>query len=231
MVTIKRDSSFKKNSYELAAWANKEFICGIDEVGRGCLAGPVVTAAVILKTQKISRLIKDSKIMTPEERERAFDWIIQNAYYGVGITHHRAIDRLNIYQATLVSMRKAVMQLFVASHVRPTAILVDAMPLKIETLAIDIIAFPFGESKSISIAAASIVAKVTRDRIMQTLETAVPGYAFGKHKGYSTGLHMEKIKELNPSIIHRKSFMNLGSELEGQLSIIGETGEQHEAIW
>jgi ribonuclease HII len=230
MVTIKRDSKFKKNSYELEAWANGEFICGIDEVGRGCLAGPVVTAAVILKTHKISRLIKDSKIMTAEDRDHAFEWIIKNAFYGIGITHHRTVDRINIYQATLVSMRRAVMQLFVASHLRPAAILVDAMPLKIETLATDIIAFPFGESKSISIAAASIVAKVTRDRIMQTMEASVPGYALGKHKGYSTSLHMEKIKELNPGIVHRKSFIDKHDELGGQLSIMN-AGEHNEAVW
>ncbi len=230
MVTIKRDAKFKKNYYEMAAWGEQKLVCGIDEVGRGCLAGPVVTAAVILHSRKVSRLVNDSKIMTPEDRDKAYQWICKNGSFGIGIVSHRVIDRFNIYQATLMAMRRAVMQLFTATSLRPSIIVVDAMPLQIDTFQGDIVAFPFGESKSISIAAASIVAKVTRDRLMQTFDSVFPGYSLGQHKGYSTQLHKERIKELQQSILHRVSFIEHFTGIDEQLTIMDEF-EHEEAIW
>jgi ribonuclease HII len=228
MVTLKRDTKFKKNHYEMTFWDEQKFVCGIDEVGRGCLAGPVVAAAVIIHTRKISRLVSDSKVMTPEEREKAYGWICKNSFFGIGIANHRLIDRINIYRATLVAMQRAVMQLFAATAVRPSVILVDAMPLQIPSFNNDIIAFPFGETKSTSIAAASIVAKVTRDHLMQTFETVFPGYSLGQHKGYSTPFHKERVKELQRSIIHRTSFIEWISE--GQLSLMDEL-KNDETVW
>jgi ribonuclease HII len=202
--------NFTKNSYELTAWANQDVVCGIDEVGRGCLAGPLVTAAVILPPHKNSRLLKDSKLMTLEEREKAFEWISKNAYYGIGMVNHRIIDSQNIWQATLIGMKRALINLLAVSPFRPKAVLIDAMPLKLEDTNykdIPVHHFYKGESKSSSIAAASIIAKVTRDRLMTKMDPIVPGYLLGRHKGYSTSLHQDAVKSLNYSIIHRQSFL------------------------
>lgn len=202
--------NFNKNTHEQTAWANQGVVCGIDEVGRGCLAGPLVTAAVILPPHKNSRIIKDSKLMTLEEREKAFIWIEKHAWYGVGTVHHRIIDSHNIWQATLISMKRALVNLLAVCPLKPTAILVDAMPLNLfDTNFKDIPVhhFPKGERLSSSIAAASIVAKVNRDRLMSKIDPFIPGYFLGQHKGYSTKKHMSAVKELNHSIIHRMSFL------------------------
>lgn len=206
MVTIKRTPDFNKDFYESEAIKNGLSICGVDEVGRGCLAGPVVTAAVILKPGKKSRLVKDSKQLNAQELATAYAWIINNSWHAVGITHHRLIDQKNIYQATLVAMRRATMQLFATVPQLPEKILVDAMPLEIPSFAGDIIHFIKGESKSSSIAAASIVAKITRDRIMASLDHVFPGYQHTQHKGYSTALHKAVLVSRGISIIHRLSF-------------------------
>ena len=208
MITIRRKADFRKNFYEESAWSENGVVCGIDEVGRGCLAGPVVTAAVILKAGKKSRLIKDSKELVPADRLRAYEWIKRNGSYALGIAHPRIIDQRNIYQATLIAMKRAVMQLLATGVQKPRYILVDAMPLSIDFLATDIVAFPFGESKSISISAASIVAKVTRDKLMEQLNGSFPGYAFDQHKGYCTALHRQKLHEHTASLIHRKTFID-----------------------
>lgn len=203
--------NFKKNSHELAAWEQGLVVCGIDEVGRGCLAGPVVTAAVIMPPYTNSRLIKDSKLLTEPERIKANAWIMQNCWYAVGIVNHRTIDRVNIWQATLIGMKKAVVTLLATCPARPEAILVDAMPLKLADTAfkdIPVHHFPKGEKLSSSIAASSIVAKVMRDNLMTKLDPLLPGYNLGQHKGYSTSLHQAMVKSLNPSILHRQSFLN-----------------------
>lgn len=203
--------NFTKNTHELAAWAQGLVVCGIDEVGRGCLAGPLVTAAVIMPPHKNSRLIKDSKLLTEAERIKANAWIVKNCWYAIGIVNHRTIDRVNIWQATLIGMKKAVVTLLATCPLKPTAILVDAMPLKMTgTAFIDIPVhhFPKGEKLSSSIAAASIVAKVMRDNLMAKLDPVLPGYHLKQHKGYSTPLHQEMVKTLNPSILHRQSFLN-----------------------
>lgn len=224
MITIRRKPDFKKNFYEQAAWSENKLVCGIDEVGRGCLAGPVVAAAAILKNPKISRLVKDSKIMTPEERLQAFDWINANAWYAIGIVHHRLIDQVNIYYATQLAMKRAVMQLLVQVPQKPSCIVVDAMPIELKNFDGEIIAFPHGESKSSSIAAASIVAKVTRDLLMQRLDSVFPGYALAQHKGYATAEHKLSLENQSTSLIHRATFLKSLSMLdESQLSLFDTT--------
>jgi len=199
-----------KNSHEFAAWATQNVVCGIDEVGRGCLAGPLVTAAVILPPNKISRLLKDSKLLTEAERVKASIWITKHAWIGYGIVHHRLIDSHNIWQANLIAMKKALVNLLATCPLRPAAILVDAMPLKLADTNfkdIPVHHFPKGERRSSSIAAASIMAKVMRDDLMTKLAPIFPGYALDQHKGYSTAKHMEAVKSLQHSVIHRMSFL------------------------
>ncbi len=200
----------KKNAFEHEAWARQKLICGIDEVGRGCLAGPLVTAAAILHPGKNSRLIKDSKLLTEPERLKAYDWLIKNSWHGIGIVHHRLIDQHNIWHATLIAMKKALVHALATTPTRPECILVDAMPLNLSDTSyhdIPVRHFYKGESKSSSIAAASIIAKVTRDAMMTRLEPLFPGYHLAQHKGYSTPLHKTCVQEKSPSIIHRQSFL------------------------
>jgi ribonuclease HII len=206
MVTIKRKPDFARQMYEKEAWAQNELICGIDEVGRSCLAGPVVAAAAILKPHVKHKYLKDSKLLTPEERLIAYKWLMKNCDWAVGITHHRIIDSINIYQATLCAMKRALMQLFAQSDKRPSFILVDAMPVSLDHSDIPVIHFPFGERQSTSIAAASIIAKVTRDALMARLDTILPGYVFETNKGYGTAVHKKALKEQGTSVIHRESF-------------------------
>jgi ribonuclease HII len=202
---------FNKNYFEQAAWAQNQVICGLDEVGRGCLAGPVVTGAVILPIGKTHRLLKDSKVMTPEERQKAYEWIIKNCWYATGIVHHRIVDDKNVYHATLVAMKKALVHLLATTPYKPVQIITDCMPLNLIDTAyrdIQVHYFPFGERRSSSIAAASIVAKVTRDNMMRRMDTLFPGYLLASHKGYSTPPHKRIIREGGQNlIIHRDSFL------------------------
>jgi len=201
---------FKKNFYEDAAWQNNRTVCGIDEVGRGCLAGPLVTAAVILPPFKKHRLLLDSKILTVKEREQACRWIIKHCSYGIGIVSPQIIDIHNIWQATLLAMKKAVIHAIVRADDIPSALLVDAMPLSVHDTgyaSIPVYHFIKGESKSSSIAAASIIAKVTRDRLMSDFESLFPGYGFSEHKGYATQKHKKAVVALGNTIIHRVSFL------------------------
>ncbi len=205
-VTVK----IRKNSYEKSLWEQEKLVVGIDEVGRGCLAGPLVTAAVILPRNRTNPLLKDSKILSVDERHKAYKWIIQNCHYQLGIAHNRIVDQYNIYQATKIAMKRALVSLLARCNDPVGAILVDAMPLELENTGItDIPLYHFykGETKSSSIAAASIVAKVTRDRLMEKYEGIFPGYAFEKHKGYATPIHREAIDALQESLIHRKTFL------------------------
>lgn len=211
MARKRQTVNFKKDQFEITAWQAQSVVVGIDEVGRGCLAGPLVTAAVILPQNKRSRLLKDSKLMTESERLQAYNWIIKHCWHGLGITHNRLIDQHNIWQATLIAMKKSLMQLLATyPHKNPSAILIDAMPLNLfDTHFKDIPVhhFPKGERKSSSIAAASIVAKVFRDQLMQHYEQLFPGYKLGQHKGYSTPAHKAAVREQGHSIIHRMSFL------------------------
>ena len=202
---------FNKNHYEFAAWAEQKVVCGIDEVGRGCLAGPLVTAAVILPPGKLSQEhLKDSKIMTELERLKAARWIEKRCWYGLGIVNHRIIDQYNIWQATLLAMKRALLHAISSCPLELNAILIDAMPLKLFDTSygsLPVYHFPKGERKSSSIAAASIIAKVKRDELMTKFERIFPGYHLGEHKGYGTQKHTTAIREISYSIIHRQSFL------------------------
>ena len=203
---------FNKNYFEQEAWAQNQVICGLDEVGRGCLAGPVVTAAVILPPDKQpSRLLKDSKLMTPEERLKAFEWIDKNCWYSIGIVHHRIVDERNVWHATLIAMKKALVHLLATAPHTPSKIITDAMPLNLFDTSfkeIPVHYFPFGERRSSTIAAASIVAKVKRDEMMRRMDTIFPGYLLASHKGYSTPPHKRIIRENNQHlIIHRDTYL------------------------
>jgi ribonuclease HII len=202
--------NFKKNFYENSLWELQKLVIGVDEVGRGCVAGPLVTAAAILPIGKAHRMLKDSKLMSPEERLEAYAWIQQNCLFQVGIIHNRLIDEINIYQATMLAMKKALVNLLAQCPETPGAILVDAVPLKLADTGIygiPLYHFPKGERKSSSIAAASIVAKVTRDRLMEKYGFLFPGYELEQHKGYCTKSHQAAIKAQRDSIIHRKTFL------------------------
>ena len=206
----KKKIKIPRDHYEKIAWLQDQSVCGIDEVGRGCLAGPVVAAAVILAPHKRSSKIKDSKILTPEQRDEAYAWIVKNGWYGVGIACNQTIDTYNIYQATLIAMRKATMNLFSICPLKPHSIIIDAMPLNLAHTAyhdISIYHFPFGDERSVSIAAASIIAKVTRDKMMKRLSPYFPGFYLEKHKGYSTPVHKKAVFELGKTIIHRENFL------------------------
>ncbi len=201
---------FRKNSFEKAAWSTDGLICGIDEVGRGCLAGPLVTAAVILPPHTTSRLLKDSKLIDESERLKAYSWIKKHCWYGLGIVHHRIIDKHNIWHATLIAMKRALMHAILQGPKVPDAILIDAMPLNLfdtSYKSIPVHHFYKGESKSSSIAAASILAKVTRDAMMRRFELTFPGYCLADHKGYSTPKHKNSLSLQPASLIHRKSFL------------------------
>ena len=209
----------KKYSFEKDAWGQKKMICGIDEVGRGCLAGPIVAAAIVLKNFRGSRSLKDSKLLSAVQLLRGYAWIEKNAWIGVGIINNDIIDRCNIYQATLHAMSKAITNLLVAAPESPAAILIDAMPLKLDHTAYQAIPvhyFPHGERYSISIAAASIIAKVTRDNLMKKFDEVFPGYHFGQHKGYGTRLHQNAIKKHGRTIIHRASFLSTSEGLDSE---------------
>lgn len=202
-------------------WQDNGLVCGIDEVGRGCLSGPLVTGAVILYPGPISRKVKDSKMLDHDELLEGYDWIIKNSWYATSILHHRVVDQINIYQTTLRAMKRAALQLLAASGKTPKAILVDAMPLKFEGFTVH--HFPFGEHYSSSIAAASIVAKVTRDRIMQKMSQSIPGYLFEKNKGYATPEHKQCIRNLGESFVHRQTFL--------KKLIEEESNENQQSIW
>ena len=176
-------------------------IAGIDEAGRGALAGPVVAAAVILPMGVRIDGVDDSKKLSPEKRERLFDVIMSQALrVGVGMAGHRVIDRINILQATRLAMQEAVGKL----SPQPDYLLIDgittiASPLPQKTIT-------KGDSLSLSIAAASIIAKVSRDRLMRELDQKYPGYGFAGHKGYGSSDHLEAIRRLGPSPVHRLTF-------------------------
>lgn len=199
-----------KNFYERASWAQNQPVIGVDEVGRGCLAGPLVAAAVMLPIAKAPAHLKDSKLIDHEERLKAYRWIMKHCHYGVGIVHHRLIDERNIWQANLIAMQKALLALLASTPERPAAILTDAVPINLLDTAhhmIPVHSFAKGEKYSSSIAAASILAKVTRDALMTRLDTIFPGYKLAQHKGYCTAIHQNAVRTIGPSLIHRMSFL------------------------
>ncbi len=200
----------KKDFYEGLAWGSQKLVCGIDEVGRGCLAGPLIAAAAILKKQQKSPLLKDSKLLSQLELETSYAWLIEHAWFGVGIIDNNNIDQVNIYQATLLAMQKALSNLCAIAPQHPSFILIDAMPLNLAHTAyknIPLYYFPKGETYSCSIAAASIIAKVTRDRLMKKFAPLFPGYSFESHKGYGTKAHQIELQTHGRSLLHRRSFI------------------------
>ena len=207
------------------------FIIGVDEAGRGPLAGPVVASAVVLKNRRFKNRIYDSKKLSSKAREMAFHEIYENSSIGVGIVNEAVIDRINILEATRIAMEKAVLDL-VSNFFTPLEkigvrgdsltgfrkkelkkgkisnkiyILVDGnhlflnLPYKYKNIVA-------GDTKSLSIASASIIAKVIRDRIMSVYDKLYPKYGFSKHKGYGTRQHLEALKINGPSLVHRRSF-------------------------
>lgn len=194
--------------FEAAAWVRgARAVAGLDEAGRGPLAGPVVAAAVILDPDRPVPGVADSKTLSPARREALFADIHRNARaVGLGIVPHDEIDRINILQATLRAMTRAVADLGTA----PDYLLIDALTLPGVPLPQDGIVR--GDGRSVSIAAASIVAKVTRDRLMADLDRAYPGYGFAVHKGYPTAAHRRAIERLGPCPVHRRSFRGVVSE-------------------
>lgn len=200
-----------RNGYDLDLYFihKGKTVIGIDEVGRGPLAGPVVTCAIILNYQNKIEGLNDSKKLSQEQRERLFPAIINNSLkIGIGMSFPAEIDVLNIYQATICAMKKAVM------HTK----------IKEGVLLIDGLSFPYpgcesfkiikGDTKSPAIMAASIIAKVTRDRLMNYYDRFYTGYDFKKHKGYGTASHMGALEKLGPCPIHRKSFEPIKSMLK-----------------
>lgn len=178
------------------------YICGIDEVGRGPLAGPVVAAAVILPKDCTILYINDSKQLSEQKREELFDQIMEQAVsVGIGVVSHERIDEINILQATYEAMRQAVGKL----SVTPDLLLNDAVT--IPELPMKQIPIIKGDAKSISIAAASIIAKVTRDRMMVELSKFYPEYGFDGNKGYGSAVHIQALKKIGPCKIHRKTFI------------------------
>ena len=179
------------------------YICGIDEVGRGPLAGPVVAGAVILPKDDMILYLNDSKKLSEKKREMLYDEIMNRAVAtGIGMASPARIDEINILQATYEAMRMAIDNL----KVRPDILLNDAVTIpQVDILQVPIIK---GDAKSISIAAASIIAKVTRDRLMVEYDKVLPGYDFASNKGYGTKAHIAGLKELGPTPIHRRSFIH-----------------------
>ncbi|MGN0520906.1 MAG: ribonuclease HII [Candidatus Fimenecus sp.] len=196
-------------------YRNKEFsvICGVDEAGRGPLAGPVYAAAVILNPDTVIEGLNDSKKLTEKKREALFPIIQEKAIaYGIGFATEQEIDEINILNATFLAMRRAVEQL----SVMPDLLLIDGNQ-KPKIGACPEVTVIKGDAKSMSIAAASVLAKVSRDRFMLKLAETYPQYAFEKHKGYGTKLHYEKLAEYGISPVHRKTFLKkiIGDNADG----------------
>ena len=183
-------------------YADFEFICGIDEVGRGPLAGPVVAGAVILPKDCDILYLNDSKKLSEKMRESLYDEIMDKAVAtGIGMVSPQRIDEINILQATYEAMRIAIDNL----KVKPDLLLNDAVT--IPEVTIKQVPIIKGDAKSASIAAASIIAKVTRDRLMVQYEEVLPGYGFASNKGYGSAAHIQALKELGVTPIHRESFI------------------------
>ena len=206
-----------------------ELIAGVDEAGRGPLAGPVVAAAVILPDNHKIEGLADSKKLTPKKREKLFDEIKAVSQVGIGIVSHKTIDRINILQGTFKAMRKALGRL----SKKPEKALIDGFPLPDQVIKNEGIIG--GDSKIESISAASIVAKVTRDQIMKNMDPIFPEFGFAQHKGYGTKQHMEALKKFKSTPIHRKTFRPVKENMPNMRwlkssKLIGKLGEQLVAL-
>lgn len=196
-----KERIYRLSQYE-REYASCGYICGIDEVGRGPLAGPVVAGAVILPPDCEILYINDSKKLSERKREELYDVIMEKAVaVGIGMAGPARIDEINILQATYEAMREAIQKL----PVQPDILLNDAVTIPgVKIRQVPIIK---GDAKSISIGAASIVAKVTRDRLMVEYDKIMPEYGFASNKGYGAALHIQALKRSGPSPIHRSSFI------------------------
>ncbi len=200
--------------YENEAYASdKKIIIGLDEAGRGPMAGPLVVAGVIFKEGYYDERINDSKQLSEKKREALFDLIVENALaYYIEVIDVEEVDSLNVYQASKTGMLRCIEKI----SLKPDFALTDAMPLgdKIEHLSII-----KGDALSLSIGAASILAKVTRDRLMKEYDVIYPEYGFAKHKGYPTKAHKEALKTYGVTPIHRRSFAPVQQVLNEQLTL------------
>lgn len=203
----------RRRLLEMSEFENKfpeYIIAGIDEAGRGPLAGPVVAACVVLDRDKEIFYLNDSKKLSEKRRDTLYDEIITSAKaYGIGIIDEKVIDEINILEATHLAMKEAFenanKMYFEKYHENINMLFVDA--LKIKNIDVKQVSIVHGDALSISIAAASIIAKVTRDRMMIEYDKKYPEYGFIKHKGYGTKAHIDKLKEIGPCELHRKSFI------------------------
>ena len=195
------ERTYQMKEYE-RKYENCRYICGIDEVGRGPLAGPVVAAAVVLPKDVDIYYLNDSKQLSAKKREELYDEIMEKAIaVGVGFSDEKCIDEINILQANYVAMREAISKL----SVKPDILLNDAV--KIPDVDIPQESIIKGDAKSVSIAAASIIAKVTRDRFMVEIAEKYPEYDFASNKGYGSPKHLAALKEIGPCEIHRRTFI------------------------
>lgn len=186
-------------------------IAGIDEAGRGPLAGPVVAAAAILPERYRHKTLRDSKQLTALQRERIYDELTANTdvLWAVAVVAVEEIDRINILRATHAAMRQAAAQL----PAQPDHVLIDGLPVR--PFPIEQTALVEGDALSLSIAAASVIAKVTRDRLMLDYDREYPAYAFAQHKGYGTELHLTRLRQHGPCPIHRRTFLPVQQLLLG----------------
>ena len=184
-----------------------KYICGIDEAGRGPLAGPVVVGAVVMPRDSMLEFMNDSKKVTEKRRELLYEEIINTSLaYGIGIISQEEIDKINILNATKKGLHEALGQVIEKLKQKPDIIIVDALR-EINTFGITYESIIKGDATCYSISAASILAKVTRDRIMAEWDKIYPQYGFAAHKGYGTAKHIQAIKEYGPCPLHRKSFI------------------------
>lgn len=190
---------FERNLYSTGI----KNIVGIDEAGRGPLAGPVVVGAVIMKPESFIEGVNDSKKISEKKREKLYEQITEEAIaWSVGIVDQKEIDEINILNATKKALKMAIMNL----KVKPERIVVDALE-HIDTCGIPYTSIIKGDAKVYSISAASIIAKVTRDRMMREYDEIYPEYGFAGHKGYGTAKHIQALKEFGPCALHRRSFI------------------------
>lgn len=219
---LEKEAEEKQRFYKMMEFERKftaegaEYICGVDEAGRGPLAGPLVIASVILPKDVFISGLNDSKQISAVKRDKLYDEVVAKALaISVNIVSISNIDTKNIYRATQEGMAEVISHL----AIKPQVSLVDAMPVHVE--GVKSVAIVHGDALSASIAAASIIAKVTRDRIMEDLDKLYPVYGFAGHKGYGSALHMQAIREHGASIWHRRSYepiksMNLAPVEEEQ---------------